>query len=237
MSVNIYNLKSESISNKSLDIEKKADIQDNSVPRSCVRSSRSYRPYQNENNLSASKSKSGRKKAIKHRTTVTLKEVTINDNTQFDSLKSQKSKDLQNVEHNHEGKEEIKFQLLRPEELNRKESWHSYVNKSRSPNYILCRFQIKERKIFQERSEEALIKKVRFYKIVEVKKVTGNSKDRRGYKKSKTRNPGVKIWFTGITGMNTINNKKPEENPIAANIVWEDRTCDIHIIDPSEDYA
>lgn len=55
-----------------------------------------------------------------------------------------------------------------------------------------------------------LIKKVRFYKFVQVKQVTGDSKDRKGNIKLKTRNQAVKIWFTGITGMNTTYNKKPE---------------------------
>ncbi|RGB34417.1 hypothetical protein C1646_701923 [Rhizophagus diaphanus] len=196
---------------------------DDSAPRSCVRSSRSSQ----DENSSTSKSKSGRKKVVKHPTTDTLKELDINDdNSQFDSLS------LQKIKKGYIGREKIKHQLLRPEGLRRSEFWHSYVNEPRSPVYILCRFQIKERKISQERSKKTLIKKVRFYKFVEVKQVTGDSKDRKGNIKLKTQNQAVKIWFTGITEMNTTNNKKPEGNPVVTNIVCEDRTCDIHVIDP-----
>ncbi|EXX50918.1 hypothetical protein RirG_266250 [Rhizophagus irregularis DAOM 197198w] len=215
---------------KSFDIEKIVDIQrDDSALRSCVRNSRSSQ----DENSSTSKSKSGRKKVVKHPTIDTLKEVDINDdNSQFDSLKNQKNESLQKIKKGYIGREKIKHQLLRPEGLHRSEFWHSYVNEPRSPVYILCRFQIKERKISQERSKKTLIKKVRFYKFVEVKQVTGDSKDRKGNIKLKTQNQAVKIWFTGITRTNTTNNKKPEGNPVVTNIVCEDRTCDIHVFDP-----
>ncbi|CAB4387522.1 unnamed protein product [Rhizophagus irregularis] len=185
---------------KSFDIEKIVDIQrDDSALRSCVRNSRSSQ----DENSSTSKSKSGRKKVVKHPTIDTLKEVDINDdNSQFDSLKNQKNESLQKIKKGYIGREKIKHQLLRPEGLHRSEFWHSYVNEPRSPVYILCRFQIKERKISQERSKKTLIKKA------------------------------IKIWFTGITRTNTTNNKKPEGNPVVTNIVCEDRTCDIHVFDP-----
>lgn len=139
---------SETSSGKSFDIEKIVNIQrDDSALRSCVRSSGSS---QDENSSSASKSKSGRKKVVKHPITDTLKELAINDdNSQSDSLKNQKNENLQKIKKGYTGKEEIKIQVLRPEGLNRREFWHSYVNEPRSPVYILCRFQIKERKIFQ----------------------------------------------------------------------------------------
>lgn len=132
---------------KSFDIEKIVDIQrDDSALRSCVRNSRSSQ----DENSSTSKSKSGRKKVVKHPTIDTLKEVDINDdNSQFDSLKNQKNESLQKIKKGYIGREKIKHQLLRPEGLHRSEFWHSYVNEPRSPVYILCRFQIKERKISQ----------------------------------------------------------------------------------------
>jgi hypothetical protein len=44
---------------------------------------------------------------------------------------------------------EAKYQLLRPEELGRKEFWHSYANESRSPSFIFCRFQVKKKKMYR----------------------------------------------------------------------------------------
>ncbi|RIA92345.1 hypothetical protein C1645_765368 [Glomus cerebriforme] len=145
---------------------------------------------------------------------------------------------------------EAMFQLLRPEELSRWEFWHSYVNESRSPSFILCRFQVKKKRIYLSKyfflntnllqtsrlkfklSEKTTIKKVRFCKFVEVEKATDISEDRKGNRSPIARNKAINIWFTGTTGMNTKKNKKPERNPIAANIDWEDRTCDIHVYDP-----
>jgi hypothetical protein len=108
------------------------------TPRSYLYNSRSSPDENTFHHLSAPKSSLYiGKQAVKHPINVNqnaLGEVIIDD----DNFHYVNCSQIQR-------EKEVKFQLLRPEELGRKEFWHSYVNESRSPSFTLCKFQVKKK--------------------------------------------------------------------------------------------